>query len=98
MFKKINRKKFTQRQLDILTAMKPGNTVRDIRVLKKLALLGVVTLHAHTGEIVRNICGMLVRAFYIDDSETFEVEGAGVFRHRYVSGSIFPYLIKAEID
>ena len=41
---------------------------------------------------------MTVRAFYIDDAETFEVEGAGIFRRKYFSGCFFPYLIKAQFD
>ncbi len=88
-------KKLTSRQLAVLQRFGPGETVNDIRTLRKLALLGVVKLHDHTGEIVRHVIGMLVRAFYIDDADTFEVEGVGVFRQKYCDGCFFPYLIKA---
>jgi hypothetical protein len=90
--------KLTDRQLTVLRECEQGDTIKDIRTLRKLALLGVVTLHEHTGEIVRHVWGMLVRAFYIDDADTFEIEGVGVFRHQYFSGCFFPYLIKAELD
>lgn len=40
--------------------MHPGDVVHDLRTLKKLACLGVLTLHDHTGRIVRHVWGMLV--------------------------------------
>ena len=96
--KKIPAKKLTECQLAVLRGYAPGETVKDIRALRKLALLGVVKLHDHTGEIVRHVWGMLVRAYYIDEAETFEVEGVGVFRQKYFSGCFFPYLIKAQFN
>ncbi len=89
-------KKLTSRQLSVLQRFGPGDTVNDIRTLRKLSRLGVVKLHEHTGEIVRHVWGMLVKAFYIHDADTFEVEGVGVFRQKYCDGCFFPYLIKAE--
>jgi hypothetical protein len=94
--KKIHARKLTDCQLAVLRSCAPGDTVKDIRTLRKLALLGVVTLHEHTGEVVKHVWGMLVRAFYIDDADTFEVEGVGVFRAKYFSGCVFPLLIKSE--
>ncbi len=96
--KKIPANKLTECQLSVLRGYAPGESVKDIRTLRKLAILGVVKLHDHTGEMVRHVWGMTVRAFYIDDAETFEVEGAGVFRRKYFSGCFFPYLIKAQFD
>lgn len=89
---------FTERQLHILRSLHPGDAVHDIRVLKKLACLGVVTLHNHTGSIVRHVWGMLVRAWYIEQAETFEIPGIGIFHQHYKSGTFFPYLIKAKLD
>ncbi len=89
-------KQLTSRQLAVLQRFGPGETVNDIRTLRKLSRLGVVKLHDHTGEIVRHVIGMLVLAFYIDDADTFEVEGVGVFRQKYCDGCFYPYLIKAE--
>ncbi len=88
-------KQLTLRQLAVLQKFGPGDMVNDIRTLRKLSRLGVVKLHEHTGEIVRHVIGMLVRAFYIDDADTFEVEGVGVFRQKYYDGCFFPYLVKA---
>ncbi len=96
--KKIPARKLTECQFATLYYCAPGAAVIDIRTLRKLALLGLVKLHDHTGEVVKNICGMPVRAFYIDEAETFEVEGAGIFRQKYFSGCFCPYLIKAELD
>jgi hypothetical protein len=88
--------KLTECQLAVLHNCASGEAVEDIRTLRKLALLGVVKLHEHTGEVVRHVWGMLVRAFYIDDADTFEVEGVGIFCQKYFSGCFFPYLIKVE--
>jgi hypothetical protein len=89
-------KKLTSRQLAVLQKFGPGDTVNDIRTLRKLSLLGVVKLHDHTGEVVRHVWGMLVRACYVDEADTFEVEGVGVVRQKYFSGCFYLYLIKAE--
>jgi hypothetical protein len=96
MYSKIEQGKFTQCQLDALKSTKPGGIVKDIRTLRKLSKLGVVTLHEHTGEVVKHVWGMLIRAFYIDDAETFEVESVGIFHAKYFSGCLFPFLIKSE--
>lgn len=98
MYKTIRPGQLTQRQLSVLGSIKPGDIVRDIRLLRKLSILGVLKLHEHTGQIVRHCWGMLVRAWYIDETETFEIEGVGIFRQSYISGSIFPYLTKAKTD
>ena len=96
--KKIKVNTFTERQLQILKVIKPGYPVNDIRLLRKLAKIGVITLHAQTGMTVRHVWGHLVRAFYLDDAEIFEVENIGIFHRKFVSGCFCPYLIRAELD
>lgn len=96
--KQLATKAFTTRQLDILRSIHPGDAVHDLRTLKKLACMGVVTLHDHTGHIVRHVWGMLVRAWYIEKADSFEIPGIGIFRQCFRSGTFFPYLIKAELD
>lgn len=91
-------KAFTERQLQILQGIEPGYPVNDIRLLRKLAKVGVITLHAQTGMIVRHVWGHLVRAFYLDDAEMFEVETIGIFHRKFVSGCFCPYLVRAELD
>lgn len=96
--KKLKRNQFTSGQYAALYYTLPGHPVRDINVFRKLSKLGVLKLHDHTGEIVRHVWGMLVRAWYIDEAESFEVESVGIFHQRYISGSFFPYLVRAELD
>lgn len=94
--KKIRANQLTECQHSALSLTKPGEIVKNISTLRKLSILGVVQLHEHTGEVVKYVWGMLIKAFYVDDAETFEVEGAGVFRAKYFSGCFCPYLIKSE--
>lgn len=96
--KKIKVNTFTERQQQILRGIKPGYPVKDIRLLRKLSKLGVITLHAQTGMIVRHVWGHLVRAFYLDNAEMFEVETIGIFHRKFVSGCFCPYLVRAELD
>lgn len=96
--KEFSRHVFTARQQQILQTIKSGYPVNDIRLLRKLSKLGMVTLHAQTGLIVRHVWGHLVRAFYLEDAETFEVKGIGIFHRKYVSGCFCPYLVRAEFD
>lgn len=98
MYQTLQAGKFTPRQLAVLRSVQPGDIVRDVRVLRKLSLLGVVTLHEHTGEIVKHVWGMPVRAAYIDEAETFGVEGVGTFHRKYFDGCFCPFLIKARMD
>ncbi|WP_419511276.1 hypothetical protein [Alistipes sp.] len=55
--KEFSRHVFTARQQQILQTIKPGYPVNDIRLLRKLSKLGMVTLHAQTGLIVRHVWG-----------------------------------------
>jgi hypothetical protein len=96
--KKIIPRQLTESQFTALYYCAPGESVKDVSTLRKLSKLGVVKLHEHTGEIVKHVWGMPVRASYIDDADTFEVEGVGVFRRKFFSGCFCPYLIKAELD
>ena len=93
---KISEKVFTERQLRFLQALKVGSKVRDIRVLRKLSKLGIVTLHEHTGHTVGHVLGGVCRAFYIIDAKQFEIEGIGMFRTKYYDGCFNPYLIRAS--
>lgn len=95
--KKFTEKTFTRRQLHVLQTTKPGDPVRDIRLMRKLSKLGVAELHEQTGTIVR-FWNNLIRAWYINKAEMFEVEGIGIFRAAFFDGCFCPFLIRAELD
>ncbi len=95
--KKITAKQLTPGQLKRLEESVPGRPFRHLGILKKLAKLGVVRLHEDTGMKVW-AWGSQATAFYIDEADTFEVEGAGIFRQKYFPGCFAPYLIRAELD
>ena len=88
----------TERQLQVLKSTAPGSVVRDIRTLRKLSKMGMLTLHEQTGLLVRGFWGGYVRAWYIETAMTFSVEGAGIFREKYFDGCFCPFLIRAEMD
>ncbi len=94
--KKITAKQLTPGQLKRLKESVPGIPFRHLGILNELARLGAVKLHEDTGCKVWNAFGSQFTAFYIDEAETFEVEGAGIFCERYLPGCFFPFLIKAE--
>lgn len=98
MYQTISANKFTPHQLSILRTAQPGDIIKDLRVLKKLSLLRVLALHEHTGTIVKHVWGMLVRASYIDDAKTFQIDGVGVFHSKYFDGCFQPFLVKATVD
>lgn len=90
----ISRNQLTDVQYGALKKLKVGEVVKGMKLLTKLEKLGVVKLRQETGCIVSTgWCGC-VKAWYIDDSEYFEVEGVGKFWHKYVDGCFCPYLVK----
>lgn len=94
----INPDTLTDRQLRILKSTEPGSIVRDIRTLRKLSKMGVLTLHEQTGLLVRSFWGGYIRAWYINAATVFSVENVGVFREKYFDGCFCPFLVRAEID
>ena len=94
----ITKNALTGRQLQILKSTAPGDIVRDIRTLRKLSKMGVLTLHEQTGLLVRSFWGGFVRAWYIETASTFSVEGAGIFCQKFFDGCFCPFLLRTEPD
>lgn len=96
--KKVSDKLFTNIQIVKLKGIKPGGIVHDQGLLQEFAKQGLVKLHEHTGKVVISAFDIPVIASYIESAETFEIEGIGTFREKYVDGCFNPYLIRAELD
>ena len=69
--------------------------VEDLRTLKMLERAGHITLHPHTGKVVRTLNGSAIKAWYIEDNKYSVFEHKGVkYVVEYFSGSFFPYVMK----
>lgn len=96
--KSLSQRLFTKRQLHVLHDIGPGHIVNDIRLLRKLSKLGVIKLAWETGIVVHHPIGFKIRAYYVDDAETFEIEGVGIFHRKFFDGCFNPFLVRAEGD
>lgn len=85
--------KLTDREIEVLKNVKPTDVVEDIRVLKKLAKMGLIELDEQTGTIV-SWYGRTSRAVYISNAPFFFIESIGGFASKYFSGAFKPYLVK----
>jgi hypothetical protein len=83
--KVIERSKFTSRQLGKLQAVKGGERIADVRLLRKLQKLGVLVTVSDTSSFFN----------YVYSSETFNVEGVGMFYEQYHDGCFYPFVQKA---
>jgi len=85
--KSIERKKFTVRQFGLLQAVKEGECIADVRLLRKLQKLGVVITLSETNSFYN----------YVFSAEAFMVEGVGTFKENYKSGQFYPFVQKQEV-
>lgn len=96
--KSLPQRLFTKRQLQVLHAIRPGHIIKNIRLLRKLSKMGVVKLAPETGIVVHHPIGFKIRAYYVDDAETFEIEGVGILHRKFFDGCFNPFLVRAEMD
>ncbi len=78
-----------------VSAIKPGQIMGSIPVLRAMAEAGHITLRADTGGKVRHWTGETVTACYVRaaSAERFEFCGAG-FELRYIGGCFHPFIVR----